>query len=232
MVRLFNFEFPRVNEVLLLIAVFILSITFNVNEHPTVNATGDSTEVAVTQSQEILESFETPDKTPSSSVPTTAKTATASAASSTTVAAPVSAAKPFFQVSIAGSGWLPVYPVGVDGNNRIITPDTTIGWWNSPSNAKPGEIGAIFLNGHTPGVLSFLSGVGVGSQITISIDGTNYNYRVVSTETYDVNDPNLMRTSLTPRGGAKGLNIMTCAGIYNPSIGTYSHRLVVFAVQI
>ena len=223
--RLFNFEFPRVNEVLLLIAVFILSITFNVNEHPTVNATGDATEVAVTQAQEILESFETPDKTPSSSVPTTAKTA-----SSVSVVTPVATAQPYFQVSIAGSSWLPVYPVGVDSNRRIITPDTTIGWWNSPSNAKPGEIGAIFLNGHTPGILGFLGGVGVGSQITINFDGVTYNYRVVGAETYAYDDPSLMANALTPRGGSRGLNIMTCAG--SPVAGTYSHRLVVFAVQI
>jgi sortase (surface protein transpeptidase) len=128
----------------------------------------------------------------------------------------------------------PIISVGQTAAGNVDTPRSLyqVGWWNG--SAWFGQSGsfATFLVGHTPGVFAGLRGLSAGAGLTVALaDGAVFNYRVVAVETWAVDDPNLMYQALSPRA-AGGLNLMTCAGTYNASTGTYNQRTVVYTVPV
>jgi sortase (surface protein transpeptidase) len=120
--------------------------------------------------------------------------------------------------------------VGLTSNGAIDVHPTLVGVWNG--SAQPGSTGAAFFDGHTPGVLTPLTGISVGSTITVQkADGQSFTYTVVYRETIALSAVD-MRKALTVYGGSsEGLNIMTCAGTYIPSMRTTDQRLIVYAVR-
>ncbi len=121
--------------------------------------------------------------------------------------------------------------VGLTKDGKIDVPVSTIGRWTG--SAEPGTPGAGFYDGHTPGVFSSLSRLSVGARITITTKtGKVYHYKIVHRETVPLKTID-MRKALQVHGGAsEGLNLMTCAGNYIRSQGTYDARLVIYAVRI
>lgn len=160
--------------------------------------------------------------------PTTASTAV----TTTVAAAPAPQPAPVYDtVSIPSIGFSSRYvTVGLTSGNAIDVHPTLVGWWNG--SAQPGSNGAVFLDGHNPGVFSKLPNIAVGATITINqASGASYSYTVVHREIVMLTDVN-MRTVLQPYGGsAQGLNLMTCMGAYNPATGTTDQRLIVYAIR-
>lgn len=135
-------------------------------------------------------------------------------------------------LSIAAIGFAaPVVNVGVTETNNIDVPaGAQVGRWTG--GALPGERGAVFLDGHVDGVFANLRSVGVGHVVTMTYGGQLFSYKVVHTETVPLDGID-MRRALSVYGGApEGLNMMTCAGTFVRSMGTYDQRLIVYAVRV
>jgi len=121
--------------------------------------------------------------------------------------------------------------VGLTTTNAIDVPTSVVGWWNG--SAQPGTSGAVFLDGHNPGVFSNLPKVKIGDQIVISrATGEIFTYSVVSSIVVPLIGID-MQAALAPfADAAEGLNLMTCVGPYNPKTGTTDQRLIVYALRI
>lgn len=149
----------------------------------------------------------------------------------TTPAPAVTPTPTYDTVSIPSLGFSSRYVgVGLTSSGNIDVDPHLVGWWNG--SATPGTTGAVFLDGHIAGVFRKLPGIRVGDTITISrANGEKYNYAVSYRETVPLQDVN-MKKALTVYGGAsEGLNLMTCAGSYDATLGTNNERLIVYAVR-
>lgn len=197
------------------------------------NATALSTPTSKTGSNQTAKKVVAP-------TPVAEPTPAPQAAAPTPAPAPAPAPQPaptpkpapvYDKVTIGSIGLSSRYvTVGLTSTNAIDVNPTLVGWWNGSS--QPGSPGAAFLDGHNPGALSKLSRATEGMQITITkASGEVLNYTIVHTETVMLEGIN-MRAALSVYGGAsEGLNLMTCAGTYNPNTGTTDQRLVVYAVR-
>jgi sortase (surface protein transpeptidase) len=121
--------------------------------------------------------------------------------------------------------------VGLTATNAIDVPASVVGWWNG--SAQPGTSGAVFLDGHNPGVFSNLPKVKISDQIVISkATGETFTYSVMSSIVVPLIGID-MQAALAPyANAAEGLNLMTCVGPYNPKTGTTDQRLIVYALRI
>lgn len=131
-----------------------------------------------------------------------------------------------------------VLPMGVNNDGSIKAPRNIYdaGWYNG--SVKPGEIGAMFIDGHASGALReglFANFDKLVEGDTISIekgDNTKLTYKIVHTEVQLTKGLN-MRQMLLPYGKAlRGLNLMTCTGKWIESEQTYDQRLLIFAEQV
>ena len=129
-----------------------------------------------------------------------------------------------------------VLRTGVSASNEIKTPNNIhdVGWYEG--SARPGENGAVFIDGHVhgptlPGAFVDLKKLKSGDKITIERgDGKIFTYHVVKSQSYDKNNVDMGAAFSSAVPGKPGLNLMTCDGKYDKS-GEYQRRLVVFAVQ-
>lgn len=135
------------------------------------------------------------------------------------------------KVSIASIGLSARFvTVGLTSTNAIDTHPSLVGWWNG--SARPGSPGAVFLDGHNPGVFSKLPSVKEGAQITLTkASGESFTYTVVHIETVMLAGINMYAALSTYGGASEGLNLMTCVGQYNANAGTTDQRLVVYAIR-
>lgn len=135
-------------------------------------------------------------------------------------------------LSIATLGFqAPVVPVGLTSSNAIDVPaGPQVGYWNGSS--RPGTPGAVFLDGHVDGVFARLHKVSAGQTIQLSYGGTSYSYVIVHKEIVQLAGIDMNRALSVYGSALEGLNIMTCAGKYIPSQGTYDQRLVIYATRI
>lgn len=108
-------------------------------------------------------------------------------------------------------------------------------WYDG--SVKPGEKGAVFIDGHVSGptrggIFANLKNIKVGAVVNVTMGNeTRYNYKVVATEKFDADKVD-MKKVLSPYDPAKqGLNIMTCNGKYLKDAQTYDKRLVVYTVR-
>lgn len=127
--------------------------------------------------------------------------------------------------------------LGVTVDNQFKAPaniyDT--GWFEG--SAKPGELGAVLLDGHVhgptqPGVFVGLKKLQKGDKISLERgDGKIFTYSVVTSKTYaaDKVDMGAALSSIAP--GKPGLNLITCTGEIDKQTNHYKDRLIVFAVQ-
>lgn len=130
-----------------------------------------------------------------------------------------------------------VLQVGVDANNRLGTPkniyDTA--WYSASS--KPGEMGAVLIDGHysgpnTRGVFSKLERLRPGDTITLERgDGTTFTYTVAKIETKPENEIDMSQLLVSVDTNAPGLNLITCGGDYDVHSATFNERTVVYATQ-
>ncbi|MDB5188404.1 MAG: peptidase family protein [Candidatus Nomurabacteria bacterium] len=105
-------------------------------------------------------------------------------------------------------------------------------WFNL--GAIPGEQGTAVIDGHSgwanniPAVLDDLYKLKKGDSIIVTdAQGVATTFIVRDMHTYDPNAD--AATVFTSTDGASHLNLITCAGDWNPTLKTHSSRLVVFA---
>jgi len=205
-------------------ALFLLAQTPQNAQAQTIPSLIETSEVAVTKVNEVAEAAAT------SPAPQAAAAQPAPKPTPKPVQAKA-AAPAYDKVSIPGIGLSSRFvTVGLTSANAIDVHPSLIGWWNG--SAQPGNPGAVFLDGHNPGVFSKLPSVKQGAQISLTkASGETFNYSVVHTEVVQLVGIN-MRAALSPYGGAsEGLNLMTCVGAYNTETGTTDQRLIVYAVR-
>jgi len=129
-----------------------------------------------------------------------------------------------------------VLRLGVKTNGEIKTPSNIYdaGWYDG--SAKPGEPGALFIDGHVhgptlPGVFVGLKKLVAGDKITLRRgDGQVFSYHVVKSQSYDKDNVDMGAAFNSVVPGRPELNLITCYGSYDKS-GEYNNRLIVFAVQ-
>jgi len=124
-----------------------------------------------------------------------------------------------------------------DGSIGTPPPNTNqVGWFSASS--KPGQPGAMVIDGHVSGlpdvgVFFNLKKLVAGDTVQVERgDGQKITYQVVKTQSYDAAnvDTNAL---LNPVDFSKpGLNLITCAGKYDPKSDEFNQRIIVFTVQI
>lgn len=128
--------------------------------------------------------------------------------------------------------------LGIKKDNELAAPKNIfdVGWYDQSS--KPGQAGAILLDGHVSGptqngVFYNLKKLTPGAVIEVERgDGQKFQYKVVKSQKYDSDNVD-MAAALTPViPGSNGLNLITCAGKFNAEANNYDQRLIVFTVQI
>jgi LPXTG-site transpeptidase (sortase) family protein len=129
-------------------------------------------------------------------------------------------------------------PMDVNPNGSVQAPlgIYDAGWYTG--SVKPGEIGAMFIDGHASGptqegLFGKLHLLAVGDTLQVEKgDGTKLTYKVVHTALVD-KDAVDMHSMLLPYGNAtRALNLMTCAGKWVEKGKTLSQRVLVYTEQI
>jgi sortase (surface protein transpeptidase) len=130
-----------------------------------------------------------------------------------------------------------VLSVGLTSQGALSTPgdvyDTA--WYNQ--SAKPGQPGAILIDGHisswtTNGVFYNLKSLLPGDQIKVERgDGSMFNYKVAKVQTYSADNVNMTEVVNPIDPSSPGLNLISCSGDVIPGTNEFSERIVVFASQ-
>lgn len=124
----------------------------------------------------------------------------------------------------------------VDKNGALQAPGNVhvAGWYDGSS--KPGDGGAVLLDGHvagptTHGVFYSAKSLVAGDKIEVERgDGKVFTYKVVKSESKKAADVDMAAALLPVVTGKGGLNLITCTG--KVTGWHYDERLVVYAVQI
>jgi LPXTG-site transpeptidase (sortase) family protein len=128
--------------------------------------------------------------------------------------------------------------LGTTASGAVAAPSSIYdtGWYQD--SAKPGESGAMLVDGHVhgptkPGVFYELKTLKAGDEILVERgDGKTFTYKVIKTKTYPADSVDMMGAALTPvTAGKPGLNLITCTGELDGT-NHYKDRLVVFAEQL
>ncbi|MBA3758089.1 class F sortase [Candidatus Saccharibacteria bacterium] len=130
-----------------------------------------------------------------------------------------------------------VKPLSLKDSGDLMAPDNIndVGWYDGSS--KPGENGAVLVDGHVqgptkPGVFYRLTNLKEGDTVEIERgDGKLITYKVVMTESVDQDKVNMTKalTSIDP--SKPGLNLITCTGRYDVRTNKYEQRLIIYTVQ-
>lgn len=125
--------------------------------------------------------------------------------------------------------------VGEDYLGRMDIPENenNVAWWKY--GAKPGEDGSLVLAGHVdrstggPGIFYALDSLQPGDQLTVT-DQLNrrYTYTVVEQATYS--DSDFPLETVFAQKDQPRLNLITCAGSFNPQTQNYQQRTVVYTI--
>lgn len=127
----------------------------------------------------------------------------------------------------------PMIEVGMDENGAMASPTDphTVGWY--ALGTKLGWQGNAVLAAHyddihgNPGVFYNLKNIPVGADITITDEiGRVLTYRVERSESRPIGE--WVLADIFGASDQRRLNLITCAGWWQPGIHNYSHRHIVF----
>lgn len=130
-----------------------------------------------------------------------------------------------------------ILQVGVDKDNRMEVPKTAydVAWYNGSS--RPGENGAMVIDGHVQGVgggavFTNLKKLVAGDTITVERgDGKQLTYKVVKTETIPVDKVDTGSLLVSADTAKPGLNLITCGGNYDQKNDQFESRTIVYSLQ-
>ena len=110
-----------------------------------------------------------------------------------------------------------------------------VGWYKGSS--KPGEPGAVVLNGHVSGstkrgVFYSIGTLKVGDLIELERgDGRKYSYAVKEVAIYDNDKVDMNNIMISADPGSPGVNLISSTGRFNVRTNKFEQRVVVYAVQ-
>lgn len=123
----------------------------------------------------------------------------------------------------------PVERVGINAKGEMDVPDgrsKNVGWY--AYGTLPGDMGSAVMDAHVYAAFKKLKNVKVGQEVVVEGEnGTVLRFVVREATVYALADVPAQRLFADSSG--KYLNLITCAGKYVRSLGTYSHRLIVYA---
>jgi len=131
-----------------------------------------------------------------------------------------------------------VLPMSVNTDGSVQAPRNIYdaGWYTG--SVKPGEIGAMFIDGHASGptregLFAYLDKLEEGDTLQIEKgDGTKLTYKVVHKEVAPLDGLD-MKKMLLPYGNTlRGMNLMTCTGTWVDSKQTYDQRVMIWTEQV
>jgi len=130
-----------------------------------------------------------------------------------------------------------VLPMSLNSDNSIQAPINIFdsGWYTG--SVKPGEDGAMLIDGHSTtdrrALFGKLDMLAIGDTVELEKgDGAKLTYKVVYKETVD-KDAVDMKKALRPYGNAqRALNLITCSGAWNDAENTLAKRTLVYTEQI
>lgn len=127
--------------------------------------------------------------------------------------------------------------VGVSLNNEPISPSNIfdVGWFEA--SGKPGNQGAVLLNGHIigptkSGIFSNIQELIPDDEILIERgDGTVLRYKVAKVQEYLTTGLDMSAATNSVDRARQGLNLVTTVNKYGSRTNEFSRRIIVFAVQ-
>lgn len=131
-----------------------------------------------------------------------------------------------------------VKPLGLNNDNSIQSPKNIYdaGWYTSSS--KPGQAGAMFVDGHASGstrqgLFAYLDTLKVGDTVGVEKgDGEQLTYKVVHVATIPLTSIDMSSILVPYPGVSNGLNLMTCTGRWMKDAETLDKRVVVYTQQV
>jgi LPXTG-site transpeptidase (sortase) family protein len=131
-----------------------------------------------------------------------------------------------------------VLPMGVNADGSMQAPlgIYDAGWYSG--SVRPGETGAMVLNGHSSGptrqgLFGRLDTLQVGDEVVLEKgDMVRLKYKVMLIETVPLGEVDMHKVSLPYGTAASGLNIYTCTGKWLPEKNTFDHRTIVYTAQV
>lgn len=124
---------------------------------------------------------------------------------------------------------LPIIPVGLNQKGQMDVPDgktLAIGWYSA--GTKPGNTGSAVLAAHVYAGFQRLRNIKAGAEIILyAADGSTRTFLAQEKKTYALE--HVPADKLFNRNTDAWLNLITCAGAWSTQLGTYDHRLVVYA---
>ena len=130
----------------------------------------------------------------------------------------------------------PVVPVGLTASGNMDVPGAIAdaGWYQN--GVYPGDPGSAVIAGHVvgfgnvPGVFLNLGKLRVGDSLqTFDQHGRIVSFQVTKMQSYDFN---ARPSEVFESASGAHLNLITCAGTWDASEGSFTKRLVVFADKV
>ena len=125
-----------------------------------------------------------------------------------------------------------VIPVGLNAAGEIDVPDGStrnVGWYRY--GKLPGDLGNAIFDAHVFAAFKDLRYAKIGDEITVTdAQGIERRFVITDSRVYPVSD--VPMTDIVLNESSRGLVLITCARKFIPSLGTYSHRLVVSATLV
>jgi len=131
-----------------------------------------------------------------------------------------------------------VKPMGINSIGAVAAPVNIhdSGWYTG--SAKPGMLGATFIDGHASGttrkgLFAYLDTLKNGNEVSIERgDGEVFKYKVIHVETVSKESVDMKKVLSTYNGVKEGLNLMTCTGTWIENERTYDKRAIVYTERI
>ena len=131
-----------------------------------------------------------------------------------------------------------ILPMSVNSDNSIQAPINTndAGWYTG--SARPGGVGASFIDGHTSGATRLglfgnLDRLEKGDEIKVERgDGQVVTYAVQKVDVVPLDKVDMTEVLAPYPGVENGLNLMTCTGDYVSKSQTSDHRVIVYTKEI
>jgi len=142
---------------------------------------------------------------------------------------------PPVEVAVGGQR-APLDAVGLDDERLVVIPeDVRRAGWYEPGVEPGADAGSAVLVGHVDdrtqglGTFAVLRELSAGDEVTVrTASGAQLRYDVLSLEQFDKQEVPMDR--LFTRSGPHRLVLISCAGSFDPSTGSYSDNVVVTAV--
>lgn len=130
-----------------------------------------------------------------------------------------------------------ILKLGIGNDGALQTPRNSYdtGWYSESAN--PGDNGAMLIDGHAlgptkSGVFHDLKTLRAGDTIRVERgDGKTFTYVVNKVDILKAQDVPMDQLLVPVKPGTKGLNLISCTGVYNEKNETFNERAVVYATM-